>query len=66
MIKIMMIPDVRTYLEHPLHMFLGCMILDDRLAVPPHHLVDRGDDVQHLIFRDDAIFVDVVQIESPL
>lgn len=40
---------LRCYLKEGIHMLFGCVIFQDRVCVLPHHVVDRSDDVCHLL-----------------
>lgn len=54
------------FLEELVHVFRGRFISHTGVGVPPHHVVDRLHNRQHLLFGDVAVLVDVVQVEGPV
>lgn len=56
----------RTHVKYSLHVFFGGVFVDHRFGESAHHLVDGRHNVCHLVLGDEAVAIDIVQIESPL
>lgn len=54
------------FLEEVLHVLPGCFLPHGWVGVFAHHVVDGLHDVQHFLFGDTAIFVQVIEVESPV
>jgi len=52
-------------LKDTLDVVSRCMLVNGRLGVFAHEVVDGRHDIQHLVLRHDAVAVRVVQTERP-
>ena len=55
-----------TYFEDAVDVLSCRVVVNAGFSETTHHVVNRTDDVQHFIFRDLSITIDVIQVEHPL
>jgi len=57
--------DAGAYLEYSIDFFFDHNFVNKWVRELPHEIVDRGDNVRHLLSGDAAVTVNVVQTKCP-